>query len=387
MKFLGHRRHDGVDARNGKPQGTTHVADRRPRRQRAEGADLGHRFVAVGILDVLNHLAAALLLEIDVDIGSFLAAFVEKTLEEQIILERADVAQKQRISHQRPYPRTARRRLDPLAPREVHVVPHNEKVVGKTELVDHPQLAFQPIEHFPRRLAVDQPLGIVRIAPLQTLHAQLAEIVFRRLALGWVEDRKMPLAQLQLDLDAIGDLLAPPHRVFQPRKRRVHLLRPAKIKLLRLHPHPLDVGAELARVHAQQNVLGRGVAGIHVVHVARGDHGQLHPPGHFHGGLGGNALDLQPVVLYLNVVAIAEHPAKPLRHLHGLVDVRNGARQERSIQLARHAAAQADQPFAVGFQQLLVDPRSEIESLQKRGRRQLEKIAESGLILRKSVRW
>ena len=42
------------------------------RAQRAERADLGHVLAAIFLLDVLDHLAAALLIEVDVDIGRLL---------------------------------------------------------------------------------------------------------------------------------------------------------------------------------------------------------------------------------------------------------------------------------------------------------------------------
>ena len=79
----------------GMPKRPAHVADGRPRRQRAERADLGHVLHAVLVLDVLDHLAAALLAEVDVDIGRLAAALVEEPLEQQVVFQRADVAQVQ----------------------------------------------------------------------------------------------------------------------------------------------------------------------------------------------------------------------------------------------------------------------------------------------------
>jgi len=56
--------------------------------------------------------------------------------------------------------------------------------------------------------------------------------------------------KLQFQLDAIGDLLAARHGILVARKRRIHLFWTAQVKLVPLHPHPIHVGAELARVDA-----------------------------------------------------------------------------------------------------------------------------------------
>ena len=132
LQFLGHQGHDGVDPRDGQAQRAAHVADRRPGRQRAEGADLRHVLHAVLLLDVLDHLAAALLAEVDVDVGRLAAALVQEALEEQVVLQRADVAEVQGVGDQRAHARAAGRGLDALGAGEAHEVPDDEKVVGET---------------------------------------------------------------------------------------------------------------------------------------------------------------------------------------------------------------------------------------------------------------
>ena len=78
------------------------VLDRRLGRQRAERADLGDVLLAVLLLDVADDLAAAVLAEVDVDIGRFLAVQIEEPLEQQVVLDRADVAQIERVADERP---------------------------------------------------------------------------------------------------------------------------------------------------------------------------------------------------------------------------------------------------------------------------------------------
>ena len=92
-----------------------------------------------------------------------------------------------------------------------------------------------------------------------------------------MNDGKVPLAQLQLQIDAIGNLLAAGDRIFEPDERRVHFLRAAQEELVALHPHPVRVRAELARVDAQQHVLRDRILAPHVVGVARRHERQPHP--------------------------------------------------------------------------------------------------------------
>ena len=68
-----------------------------------------------------------------------------------------------------------------------------------------------------------------------------------------------------------------------------------KIELVGLHPHPVRVGAELARVDAQQDVLGLGVLAADVVDVAGGHQRDAHPPGHFDRSLQRHLLAARPL--------------------------------------------------------------------------------------------
>ena len=127
VQFVGHQGHDGVDAGDGHSQGPAHVADRRPGRQRAERADLRHVVHAVLVFDVLDHFAAALLAEVDVDIGRFPPALVQKPLEQQIVFQRANVAQMQGVGDQRADAGATRRGPNPLLAGEAHEIPHDQK--------------------------------------------------------------------------------------------------------------------------------------------------------------------------------------------------------------------------------------------------------------------
>ncbi len=86
------------------------------------------------------------------------------------------------------------------------------------------------------------------------------------------------------------------------------------------------------------------------------------------------------VVLDFDVVVVAEEFLIPGGDFQGLFHVGLAAGQQRAVQLAGNAAAQANQPFPVGGQQLLVDPRLEIKPLQERRRGELDEVAEAGAV-------
>ena len=381
LQFVGHHGHHGVDPRDGHAQGPAHVADGRPRRQRAEGADLGHVLHAVLFLDVLDHLAAALLAEVDVDIGRLPPALVQEPLEQQIVGQRADVAQIQGVGHQRTDARSAGRGRNVLRTGEAHEVPHDEEVVGKPQLVDHAQLAVHAGHDLFRQFAVDDPLGIAGVSLFQAGKDQLMEKILRGRSIGRAVDGEVPLAQLQVDVYAVGDLLRPLDGLAVAAEDRVHLLGAAKIELVGLHPHAVGVGAELARVDAEQDVLGLGVFAEHVVYVAGGYQGQAHAVGQVDGAFHGDALLFDAVVLDLDEVAVAENLVVPGGRFAGLFHAGRPAHQQPAVQLAGDAAAQADQALAVGGQDLLVDAGTEVKTFQKGPGRELQEVLKAGAVL------
>ena len=88
-------------------------------------------------------------------------------------------------------------------------------------------------------------------------------------------------------------------------------------------------------------------------------------------------LRLEVVVLHFDVVVVAEQFSEPGGDFGGLLHVRLAAGQDRAAQFAGNAAAQADQPFVVGGQQFLVDPRLEVKPLQERRRGEFHEVSEA----------
>ena len=120
------------------------VAHDRLRLHRAEGDDLRDVLAAVLPRDVLDHLAAAPLAEVDVDIRQRHALGVEEPLEDEIEVERIDVGDPHAVGDQAAGRRPAARPdRNPLLARVADEVPHDQEVPGYFICLDHVELVRQ----------------------------------------------------------------------------------------------------------------------------------------------------------------------------------------------------------------------------------------------------
>ena len=116
-RVLRHHLAEPVDLAVGHLQHAADVAQHGARLQRAEGDDLRDLVAAVFLLDVADHLVAAVLAEVDVEVGHRDAVGIEEALEQQREAQRIDVGDGQRIGDQRAGARAAARaRPECLAP-------------------------------------------------------------------------------------------------------------------------------------------------------------------------------------------------------------------------------------------------------------------------------
>jgi hypothetical protein len=85
------------------------VAQHRARRQGAEGGDLGNAFLAVLGSHIIDDPVAAVLAEIDVEVRHRHALGVEEALEQQVVFQRVEISDAERVRDERPRPRAASR--------------------------------------------------------------------------------------------------------------------------------------------------------------------------------------------------------------------------------------------------------------------------------------
>ena len=100
-RILRHQFCQLVDLPIGHLQHAPDVAQHAPRLQRTEGDDLRHLIAAVALLHVVDHLAAAVLAEVDVEVRHRHAFGIEEALEQQAEADRIEVGDGQRIGDQR----------------------------------------------------------------------------------------------------------------------------------------------------------------------------------------------------------------------------------------------------------------------------------------------
>ncbi len=131
-----------VDAIAGQAEGARHVAHcaaavvlDRHRGQR--GA-----FATVVVEDVLDHFLAAVVLEIDVDVGPFLALFGDEALEQHADAVRVDRGDAQRVADGGVRRRAAALAQDVARPGEAHQVVDGEEIRFVAEPGDHAQFVF-----------------------------------------------------------------------------------------------------------------------------------------------------------------------------------------------------------------------------------------------------
>ena len=84
-EHLGDQLGNPVDIAVGQIEGPADIADDPARRHGAEGDDLADLVAAVLVGDVLDHLLAAVLAEVDVDIGHGDPLRIKETLEQQVV--------------------------------------------------------------------------------------------------------------------------------------------------------------------------------------------------------------------------------------------------------------------------------------------------------------
>ena len=128
-----------------KIQHPAHVANRRPRRHRAESHDLADGIVAVFVLHVVDDAVAVGLAKVDVKVGHRDALGVQKALEQQVVFQRIEVGDFQRIRHQRACARTpARPDRAAVVFRPFDEVAHDQEVARKAHVQNRVDLELQP---------------------------------------------------------------------------------------------------------------------------------------------------------------------------------------------------------------------------------------------------
>ena len=336
----------------------------------SERRDLGDPVGAVLLADVVDDLAAAGVVEVDVEVGHRGSLGVEEPLEEQPVLERAQVGDPQRVGRDRTRTRaTTGTDADAVVLGPVDEVGDHEVVAAVALLRDDRELHLDPVADLLGR-------QLAGVAGLDAAPHLLAEP--RLLALtGWhVGARHVAAGGLgELDLAALGDREGVVARLGHPEAvgpQLAHLGGRLDVVAAAVELEPVGVGEPLAGRHADEGVVGGGVLGVVVVGVVGGDGRQAHLLAEAQQVVADPLLDVDAVVHQLEEHVVA---AEDVLELGGLADrLVVLAQAQAGLDRAAGAAGADDEALAVLGEDLLVHPGLEVVPLEARARRQPEEV-------------
>ena len=320
------------------------VADRRLRQHRAERDDLGDVVLAVLASDVGDDLVPAAVLEVDVDVGHRHAVRVQEPLERELVQDRVDRRDAERVGHDRAGCAASARRLDALLAGEPDEVRDDQEVGRIAHRDDHAELVVEPL------------LELRGDGPVARRQAALALLPQPRLDGVAVRDREVrdpQLAERQRDVGHLRDPTRVADRLGLVREQRRHLGRRLHVELGAVELHAVGRVEVVAGPDAEQHVVRLGLVLAHVVEVVGHDERQPDLGRQLDQLLVEPALLGQAVVLELEEEPVlAEDVAVLAGDLAGELPVVD---LEGLGDLAAQARRQPDQPGAVARQVLAVD--------------------------------
>ena len=370
LEVVGHQLGDAVGLGKAHAQGAAHVTHHALGLHGAEGGDLGHAVLAVGVHHMLDDLGAAAFAEVHVDIGQGDALGVEEALEKQIVGQGVQVGDAQRPGHQRTGGRTAARAHgDAVVLGPVDELLHDEEVAGEAHLKDDLELVLQAVAV---GLRVDAgAVGVLFQAAFQTFLGQAAELGIQAGAFGQLVDREIVVPHVQFHVAALGDLGRVAQGLGQMAEHGLHLLAGLVVEVMGAEAHALGVVHGGLGLDAEQHLVGVGVVGVEVMAVVGGHDGQLEMVGYLQQALVGYLLLGQAVGLQLQIEAVRVDVGVFAGQGDGAVHVTGveGARD-----LARDAGRKADEALGIAAQHGLVHARLVVEALQVAAAHQLDQI-------------
>ena len=182
------------------------IAQNAARLQRAEGYDLRHLVAPIALLHITDHLVAAVLAEIDVEIGHRHALGVEKPLEQQPEADRIEIGDGERVRNERTRARTAARTNGyALFLRPLDEVGYDQEIARIFHSRDNAQLEVEPLAVFINSVARRNPGGReAALEPRFGAPAQFARLVERPAIIADGKARKNRLVRARPERAALA---------------------------------------------------------------------------------------------------------------------------------------------------------------------------------------
>ncbi len=151
----------------------------------------------VAVVDVLDDLFAPLRAEVDVDVRVGRSPRIDEPLEQEIVGDRFDPADPERVRHDRAGRAAPALGRDPLLLRKAHQVPADEEELGEAGSLDDLELVGEPLDD----------RGGHRVVALPGARpAQLRQVRERRLPVGDREAGEAVLLEPEIDRARRGQL-------------------------------------------------------------------------------------------------------------------------------------------------------------------------------------
>ncbi|VCU09306.1 hypothetical protein RHODGE_RHODGE_02480 [Rhodoplanes serenus] len=323
------------------------VAQHAARLERAEGDDLGDVITPVALLNVVDHLAAAILAEVDVEVRHRHALGIEEALEQQAEADRIKIRDGERPGHHRAGPGAAARADRNAVPlRPLDEVRDDQEVAREAHAGDDAELVGEPLaivllgvagRAAMRREALRQALGGTRP------HGRL--LVQRLAGLGPVVGQD-GLAGARAIRAAPGDLDRRRQRLGEIGEQRRHL-GPRLEAVLGGEMAPLGLGEQPPLGDAQQRVVGLVIVGRGEERLVGGDQRHARRIGEIDQRPLGGPLGLGAVTLQLDIEAVAEQALQGRQAGGG---ERRLARHDGAVERAVGSARQGNQAIAMAVQ-------------------------------------
>ncbi len=226
-RVLRHQLAELVDLAVRHLQHAADVAQHAARLQRAEGDDLRDPVVAVLGLHVADHLVAAVLAEVDIEVRHRHAVGIEEALEQEPEPDRVEIGDGQRLGDQRAGAGAAARPdRNALRLRPLDEVGDDQEVAGVLHPLDDAELEVEPLAILLGGAAGRQPVrGDATLEAVDRLAAQLGALIDRGMRLAdrkARQDRRQrprPIGAALRNLDGGRDRLRQVGRTSPPFRR------------------------------------------------------------------------------------------------------------------------------------------------------------------------
>ena len=213
---------------------------------------------AIPLVNIGEDLIAAVILEVEVDIGEFGALHIQEALKDQTVGQRVDIVNLQAVQGQAGGSAATDAAVYPSFPGKADYVPDHEEVIGKPGLANDVE--------FVGELVPDGRLGLA-VTLLKALPAQLGQEVIGLFAIGKLHLRQVQTGEIQVQLTHVGNGLSIVDGLRQVGKQFLHLTGPFQVEEVAGHLQSLLIVHGGVGSYAQKKIMSLGILPVDVVDV------------------------------------------------------------------------------------------------------------------------